>query len=311
MNNTKRGFTLIELLVVIAIIAILAAILFPVFAKVREKARQTSCLSNEKQLGIAFVQYTNDWDSKWPAGFAATGQTAGPATEGMGWASLVYPYLKSTAVFKCPDDNTQPGAGGNSVVSYAFNSNISGEADAALNSNVQTVLAYEVNGVTANVATAYPIAGYDGTSAQTAKADVSNASLADNGIDTTGILYGDNAAYPPTSTTNTTYLTYASGDMGNLPVVTTAASGSILNILLGVGTAANSLSNGNYENPPAGNGGIHSGGANYLEADGHAKWLRPASVSPGASATASNTAQSAGVAASTDYAGYITTFSIY
>src|ERR1700760_4371273 len=60
------GFTLIELLVVIAIIAILAAILFPVFAKVREKARQTSCLSNEKQLGLAFQQYTQDYDEKYP-----------------------------------------------------------------------------------------------------------------------------------------------------------------------------------------------------------------------------------------------------
>jgi len=66
MNTTKRGFTLIELLVVIAIIAILAAILFPVFAKVREKARQTSCLSNEKQLGLAITQYVQDYDEKLP-----------------------------------------------------------------------------------------------------------------------------------------------------------------------------------------------------------------------------------------------------
>ena len=66
MTPQRKGFTLIELLVVIAIIAILAAILFPVFAQAREKARQTSCLSNEKQIGLAILQYTQDYDEKFP-----------------------------------------------------------------------------------------------------------------------------------------------------------------------------------------------------------------------------------------------------
>ena len=67
-STTRLGFTLIELLVVIAIIAILAAILFPVFAQAREKARQISCISNEKQIGLAALQYTQDYDELMPLG---------------------------------------------------------------------------------------------------------------------------------------------------------------------------------------------------------------------------------------------------
>jgi prepilin-type N-terminal cleavage/methylation domain-containing protein len=105
-NNKIKGFTLIELLVVIAIIAILAAILFPVFAKVREKARQTTCASNLKQLGLAFVQYTQDYDETGPV-HTATGGSA------IGWAGELYPYVKSKGLFTCPDDSTS--ASGNNV----------------------------------------------------------------------------------------------------------------------------------------------------------------------------------------------------
>ena len=78
--NIRRGFTLIELLVVIAIIAILAAILFPVFAQAREKARQASCTSNLKQIGMAFKMYIQDYDERWPQSAPITansGNTAG------------------------------------------------------------------------------------------------------------------------------------------------------------------------------------------------------------------------------------------
>src|SRR5580698_2440397 len=116
MNTKHRaGFTLIELLVVIAIIAILAAILFPVFAKAREKARQTTCASNEKQLGLAFLQYTQDYDEMTVSGAIPANPGAWYAIGGVGWAGQLYPYVKSQGAFACPDDTTA----GTTVVSYA------------------------------------------------------------------------------------------------------------------------------------------------------------------------------------------------
>ncbi len=97
----RSGFTLIELLVVIAIIAILAAILFPVFAQAREKARQISCLSNEKQLGLAVLQYVQDYDETFPLGSYSFG--TGPQTPN--WAITILPYVKSIGVYRCPDDS--------------------------------------------------------------------------------------------------------------------------------------------------------------------------------------------------------------
>ena len=97
----KRAFTLIELLVVIAIIAILAAILFPVFAKAREKARQSSCSSNVKQLGLAILQYAQDYDETYPHVYD-DGFT--PALRII-WADKIYPYAKSRQVYGCPSAN--------------------------------------------------------------------------------------------------------------------------------------------------------------------------------------------------------------
>jgi prepilin-type N-terminal cleavage/methylation domain-containing protein/prepilin-type processing-associated H-X9-DG protein len=105
----KSGFTLIELLVVIAIIAILAAILFPVFAKVREKARQISCTSNMKQLGLAFLQYKEDYDETYPGAWKNTNLPAGSgfgANPRTNWEEMIYPYVKSKAVYDCPDRST-------------------------------------------------------------------------------------------------------------------------------------------------------------------------------------------------------------
>ena len=103
----RRGFTLIELLVVIAIIALLAAILFPVFARARENARASSCLNNLKQVGIGIQQYTQDFDEMFPMSEDATnpGNTNFDLTNvwnNLHWPSRVLPYIKNKQVFICP-----------------------------------------------------------------------------------------------------------------------------------------------------------------------------------------------------------------
>ena len=102
----KFGFTLIELLVVIAIIAILAAILFPVFARARENARRASCQSNLKQIGLGILQYAQDYDEKYPM-YRIDGGTGNPGSP-YGWADAIQPYTKSEQVYQCPSDVNPP-----------------------------------------------------------------------------------------------------------------------------------------------------------------------------------------------------------
>jgi len=99
MNTARSGFTLIELLVVIAIIAILGAILFPVFAQAREKARQASCLSNQKQIGLGILMYSQDYDETYPMAFQVD-----VSWVNVTWPQLVQPYIKNLMVFTCPSD---------------------------------------------------------------------------------------------------------------------------------------------------------------------------------------------------------------
>ncbi len=145
--GARRAFTLIELLVVIAIIAILAAILFPVFGRARENARKTSCLSNMKQIGLGLVQYLQDYDEIYPITFQ--NNTTPPTNNGFqsapshrGWAYNLQPYTKSVQVFQCPSDDSP-------IVNYASVTDTTGHQNPGYSD-------YAYNRLLGNAATATP-----------------------------------------------------------------------------------------------------------------------------------------------------------
>lgn len=126
-SRRLAAFTLIDLLVVIAVIAILDAIPFPVFAQARDKARQASCLSNIKQLGLAVSMYTQDYDEMFPVHAYWEGNWNTSEGKAEYWQGRVLPYIKSLDVFRCPSDSgtsagTADGSDAGARVSYAFNS---------------------------------------------------------------------------------------------------------------------------------------------------------------------------------------------
>lgn len=172
-----QGFTLIELLVVIAIIAILAAILFPVFARARENARRASCQSNLKQLGLGMLQYSQDYDESYPIG----NSWAAGVNLGWGWASRIYPYVKSQQVYVCPSISNKATAS----ISYVYNlavgrfdtgggNGIAGKL-AAFTQTPKTVLLFESTGHTCD---------FNGLDATDNVADRPSQSVAGTGLDT-------------------------------------------------------------------------------------------------------------------------------
>lgn len=149
-RTNKKAFTLIELLVVIAIISILAAILFPVFARVRENARRASCMSNLKQIGLAMMQYTQDYDEKTPKVALAPSSQASDRNP-RGWADALQPYLKNTQIYQCPSEPNQPAVGTNPKFSgvsattggytdYWMNTQASTQSSAVFDFPSQTVM---------------------------------------------------------------------------------------------------------------------------------------------------------------------------
>ncbi|MDR3710900.1 MAG: DUF1559 domain-containing protein [Capsulimonadaceae bacterium] len=265
-SSRVGAFTLIELLIVIAIIAILAAILFPVFAKAREKARQTTCLSNEKQLGLGLLQYVQDNDEYWPCGDGVI--NSGYA--GSGWAGQVYPYVKSTAAFRCPDDQNEGyfwTESGNSFgippsgtkifeypVSYAINYRlITSGPNSTLASNTVFLSLTKVY----NPADTFILEEVTGSSTDLLTPQEwgkQYSSAADFAVDL--VWSSQNGGGRTLSTNNPTLV-----------------SQSLPPYLYATGPIQGNGAQHNGVDTPR-----HTGGANWLMCDGHAKWLMGTSV---------------------------------
>lgn len=161
LRKWRRAFTLIELLVVIAIIGLLAAILFPVFARARENARRSSCQSNLKQIGLGLLQYIQDYDEKFPDASAFTGLPQNP-----GWSYDIQTYVKSEQIFQCPSDTIPPPTGADltaralqpGFTDYYYNYNMGLQNQSVLAASALTVMNGDGSGAGA------PTADYHKTS---------------------------------------------------------------------------------------------------------------------------------------------------
>jgi len=250
--SQNKGYTLPALLAAIAILSIVAAILLPVFATAREKARQMTCLGNIKQIGLALTQYQQENDQKGPNGWDPWGRVSG-------WAWQLYPYVKNKGAFRCPDDT---GAGLNTS-SFGMNANagiqpkvpVQGGADSRSLADYthpsKTLLLFEVaNGPTSNY---YDLASHD------IHFRGADNFVEDNGRSASGFGIGDK--YDPSGA-------------GAQEASGTAVDG---HIKYATGYMRHSQKTGHFAAPS----GRHSNGSNFLMADGHAQWLLPSAVSAG------------------------------
>jgi len=254
VEGCKSGFTLIELLVVIAIIALLAAILFPVFERARENAYRATCQSNLKQLGLGFIQYEQDFDERFPAGYYLPAGVV--CYSGVNWGTNIFPYVKSDQLYLCPDDsgNKDNEGAGPDHISYAENAglNMPGTdngyyygSTSELTMSSRTVELFECANTFGNLENLQAGTGYGSAVGYGLGGDMSWQENHGGGWYATGIMGG--------RTTGTVVTDPNAADSQSL----------------GEG--------GDFQYPT----GRHLDGSNFLMVDGHVKWYQGAQVSPG------------------------------
>jgi prepilin-type N-terminal cleavage/methylation domain-containing protein/prepilin-type processing-associated H-X9-DG protein len=255
----KRAFTLIELLVVIAIIAILAAILFPVFAQAREKARQTSCLANLKQWGAGFMQYTQDYDETFPSQQFA-GELPAPNNKDTNWAAVIQPYAENN---KSIVGASSKDANGNAVVKIGICPSDSGSrlASNAVVSQSYGMMEWAVGDRAKIIAPGSLKGAADPASFRPLSQFVSPAStflMAEQGIGYSQVL-----AFPIDNDDNIVSNGEQTAPAGvNPPPYNTGASKPKWEAIPNIPTSGHNLDQ------------RHSNGANFLFCDGHAKWQK-------------------------------------
>lgn len=249
--SKRKGFTLIELLVVIAIIAILAAILFPVFAKAREKARQSSCQSNLKQLGLAFQQYSQDWDERYPNSWMIDNVSGGLLISA--WDQQISQYVKSPGVYKCPS---------NSLKRYGVHEPMT--AVQANRPTKQRIVSYGMNTMLLNEALApgAPNSKF-ATNVKTPRPPVAIARVSDPA---NTILLGE-------------LMRFRKGAKTSAPTAAKAVMDDVAEIyvpfhVLQGDTTGKSLNEDTWDPDWGVARDLHTGGANFLYVDGHVKWNR-------------------------------------
>jgi len=275
MQRPRRGFTLIELLVVIAIIAILAAILFPVFAKARERARQTACLSNMRQLGQALMEYATDYDEKLPSSYYY--QNGANSQQGyVQWSGMIMPYVQNMQVFVCP----QHKVGGWAPTCFTTPPVEAPEGQESLREGVMDIQAYRLSyvanellmprkkyasvpqnvvslGVVEQPADTILLAEYSDVMLSLLDSSPTGGTAIKTHRPTNAVMLGDGGVFDGES-----YVP------GTTIVALTAATAKAEIEAAKVGSA-----HGHHHICYI-NDEMHNGGANYTFADGHAKWLR-------------------------------------